>query len=257
MDGDAPPRVKLIACEVLAREAHAAAARSPRTVDLELVQQGLHDLGAEGMRTRLQELVDAADARGAYSEILLGYGLCNNGVAGLRARSVPLAVPRVHDCVSIMLGSAERYRREFDRHPGTYYYSAGWLERDRDLEHPPGSTVSERLGIGKTFEQYAAEYGEDNARYIVETLGEGLKHYTRIAFIRMGLGPEEAFEALARRRAEELGLSFELLSGELRLLRKLADGDYPPSGDEEILVVPPGGRIEADAAGGVLRVASS
>ena len=47
-----PQRVKMVACDVLARECHAVVARARRTVNLELLQQGLHDLGSEGMLAR-------------------------------------------------------------------------------------------------------------------------------------------------------------------------------------------------------------
>ncbi len=241
-------RVKLIACDVLARECHAVVARARRTVNLELLQQGLHDLGSEGMLARLQEVIDQAEG---YSEILLGYGLCNNGVVGLVApNDTPLVLPKVHDCISLLLGSGERYQEQFDREPGTYYFTGGWLERDKDMKHPPGSTVNEQLGIGKTYEQYAAEYGEDNARYIMETLGEGLTNYTRIAFIEMKLGPEEIFEETAKQKAREQELRFEKLTGDLSMLQRLADGDYS---HDEFLIVGPGSKIEADHAGSIVR----
>lgn len=244
-----PQRVKMIACDVLARECHAVVARARRTVDLELLQQGLHDLGSEGMRARLQEVIDRAEG---YSEILLGYGLCNNGVVGLTAPSnTSLVLPKVHDCISLLLGSAQRYQQEFESEPGTYYFTGGWLERDKDMEHPPGVTVNEQLGIGKTYEQYVAEYGEDNARYIMETLGEGLTHYTRIAFIEMKLGPEEAFEKTAKQKALEEKLRFEKLIGDLNMLQRLTDGDYS---HDEFLIVEPGFKIEADPAGSIVRI---
>ena len=32
-----------------------------------------------------------------------------------------------------------------------------------------------QLGIDRTYEQYAAKYGEDNARYLMEMLGNSVK----------------------------------------------------------------------------------
>jgi hypothetical protein len=55
----------------------------------------------------------------------------------------------------------------------------------------------------------------------------------------------------ARKKAEEQNLRLEKLAGSMRLLQKLADGDY--EGDE-FLVVPPGCEIEADYTGCVMRV---
>ena len=248
--GKGPVRVKMIACNVLARECHAAAARSRRIVDLELLEQGLHDLGAEGMREQLQAVVDRSKG---YAEVLLGYGLCNNGLVGLKARETRLVAPKVHDCISVLLGSAARYQEEFDREPGTYYLTGGWLERDKDLAHPPGSTVTERLGIGKRYEEYVAQYGEENAKYLMETLGEGLTHYTRIAYIEMGLGPEEGFEQKAREKAEEEQLRFEKMAGDLGMLERLANGDYSRG---EFLIVEPGEEIRGDYTGGVMKASS-
>jgi len=247
VQAQSPKRVKMIACEVLARECHVVVSRARRTVDLELLQQGLHDLGPEGMRQRLQESID--DSRG-YDEILLGYGLCSNGIIGLVARETTLVVPRVHDCISLFLGSAKRYQGEFDREPGTYYFTSGWLERDLDMEHPPGSTVNERLGIGKSYSEYAEQYGPENAQYLVETLGKGLSDYTRVAFITMGLGPEEAFEKLAREKADREDLRFERIVGDIEMLQRLANGDYSR---DEFLVVAPGTAVEADHTGRIIR----
>jgi len=55
-------RLKLISCEVLYRELCAAVARSPHQVDIEFLPKGLHDLGGESMRARLQEAADGVDA---------------------------------------------------------------------------------------------------------------------------------------------------------------------------------------------------
>ncbi len=45
------------------------------------------------MSRRLQEVLAAVETA-AYDAVLFGYGLCNNGLVGLTATSVPLVIPR-------------------------------------------------------------------------------------------------------------------------------------------------------------------
>ena len=59
------------------------------------------------MSARLGEILASVD-ESKYEAILLGYGLCSNGLVGLTARSIPLVIP-VHDCITLFLGSKEQY----------------------------------------------------------------------------------------------------------------------------------------------------
>lgn len=242
-------RVKLISCEVLHRELLTLAARSPHTVDLEFVPKGLHDLRSAEMRERMQALVDATDAA-KYGRILLGYALCNNGLAGVAARDVPLVLPRAHDCITLFLGSRARYREHFETHPGTYYLTTGWLERGEATGELREQSILRRTGMDQSFEELVRQYGEDNARYIADQLGGFAPHYTNCTYIDMGLAPEEAFVDLGRQRAEEKGWSFERVGGDPSLLRRLVDG--PWDDDPDFLVVPPGRRIRARYDDGVV-----
>ena len=63
-------------------------ARSPNQVDISFLPKGLHDIGCVGMLQRVQAALDAVDERN-YDAVIFGYGLCNNGLAGLTARSIP------------------------------------------------------------------------------------------------------------------------------------------------------------------------
>ena len=56
-------RLKLIACEVLARQAYYVAALAPHVVDIELIDKGLHD-EPDRLRSHLQERIDAVPAAG-------------------------------------------------------------------------------------------------------------------------------------------------------------------------------------------------
>jgi len=127
MSGPAKKRLKFIGCEIIYREACVLAARSPHIVDLQFLRKGLHDLETAQMLASVQSAVDqVADG---YDAILLGYARCSDGVVGLTARSVPVVVPRAHDCITFFFGSRRAYREYFDARPGTYYRTTGWEER--------------------------------------------------------------------------------------------------------------------------------
>ncbi len=237
-------RLKMICCEVLYREVCFCAARSPHVVDVRFLEFGLHDRGAAAMNGALRAEIEAVpppDAKDGYDAILLGYGLCNNGTAGLGSTRHTLVVPRAHDCITILLGSKERYKAEFDAHPGTYYLSPGWIEHHSTLKDD-SQYILNRLGMNPKYDELVAKFGEENARYIMETLGEwgGLKSYDRMVYIDTGLGPVEDLVGTARRRAEESGWSFSILGGDIRLLEDMLAARWDP---EKFLVVPPGRKI--------------
>ena len=158
--------LKVIACEIAFREICHCAARSPNLFDLEFLSQGYHDNPEIGLQ-RLQERVDAAGAD-RFDAVLLGYGLCNNMLSGLQARHLPVVIPRAHDCITFFLGSKERYQKLFADHPGTYYYTAGWMGyRQRGGERPQRRQGAE-LGRQKSYAEMVEQYGEENARYLAE-----------------------------------------------------------------------------------------
>lgn len=113
-------RLKLISCEVLYREMCAEVARAPHQVDVEFLPKGLHDLGGKPMAVEVQKVIDAVPA-GRYDAIVMGYGLCGNGLAGIEARHTRIVLPRTHDCIALLMGSRRTYQQYFDTHPGTYY----------------------------------------------------------------------------------------------------------------------------------------
>ena len=230
-------RIKLLSCEVFFREICLLAAGSPHTCDLEFMPKGLHDLGADKMTARLQEYVDRAD-EGHYDAIVLVYGLCNNGVVGLTARHTRIVISRAHDCISLYLGGRGRYRERFNAHPGTYYRTTGWIEH-ADSNVAGDVTVSQKLGLFMQREELVMKYGEENAQYIMETMGDGMANYDRLAFINMGMDCEAPFRRMAEVEAAKQGLIFEEIPGSMELLRKLVRGEW----DDNFLVVEPGQTI--------------
>ena len=120
--------IAVIACAVLGSELKSAARRLDLDVDFNLLEAGLHERPAV-LHQKLQAAIDQVSAAGRASRIIIGYGLCGRGTIGTRSRDIPLVMPRVHDCIAMLLGGNAAYQREFKKFPGTYYISTGWHKK--------------------------------------------------------------------------------------------------------------------------------
>jgi Protein of unknown function (DUF1638) len=241
-------KMKLISCEVLYREMCAVIARSPNEVDVEFLPKGLHDLGCSSMRKSLQEAIDHTDPE-QYDAVLLGYALCGNGTAGLAARTLPLVIPRAHDCIALLMGSRERYQNYFEQNSGVYFRSTGWLERGKDLEQETLRIVRNKTGAGYTRDELVLRYGEENGQYLFDELNAYQTAYRQLTYIATGLEPDDRFERQARQEAAGKGWQFERVEGNLDLFERLLAGDW---NEEDFLIVPPGWRVTATYGTGIL-----
>ena len=236
-----------ICCEILAREAARAAAHSPNIVHLAFLPSGLHST-PDKLRAGIQAEIDNA-SDGRFDYIVLGYGLCSRGTADLTARQTPIVIPRAHDCITLLLGSRERYDREFTERPGTYYYSAGWIEHmDGDLSQGTLKPMKETQAEQRYLE-YVEKFGEDNAKYLIEQEGLWLANYSRAALIDTGIGDIETYRRFTQGVAESNAWEYEELQGDTRLVDILFAGDWA---EDEFLIVQPGQRTIEQVIGGII-----
>ena len=205
------------------------------------------------MRERLQAAIDRTDTL-LCDRILLGYGLCNNGIAGLAARRCPITVPRAHDCMTLFFGSRERYEEYFRANPGTYFLTTGWIERGEATGDLRQLSIQHANGMDLTYAELLAKYGEDNAQFLYDQLCDQTKHYRRLTYIATGLEPDGSFESQARTRAQEKGLEFGTEQGNLRLIHALVNG---PWDEKEFITIAPGEQIAVDFGDGLIRAERS
>ena len=227
-------RIVVICCGVLEWRFRSAAERSPNEVHIARLPAGLH-ADPTRLRSDLQAAIDLAEGEHHPDAIVLGYGVCGRGVVRVAAREAPLAIVRAEDCIAILLGSQQRYREEFLRYPGTFYFSHGWVH-----SRGQGAFNTERnRSLYKADEKdLAARFGVEEAAFIRRFRESWKGNYERAAYV--GFADDPDAEALRERTAafaSDLGWVYEELKGDDALFQALVDGrwDHPA-----ILVVSPG-----------------
>lgn len=227
-------RLKFILCKVFQKEAYFCAARSKNIIDIVVMSQGLHS-EPDKLQTQVQEELNSIEdiQSRPYDAVLLGYGLCSNGIVGLSAK-VPIIIPRAHDCITLLLGSKEKYKDYFDSHRGVYWYSPGWIDNSQQ----PGKERYERV-----LQEYSEKYGDDNAKYLMEMQQGWFKEYSWATYVDWHLPGSGDYKKFTKQCAEYLNWNFDTLEGDSSLMQRLVDGKW---NDKEFLTVHPGKKIVAD-----------
>jgi hypothetical protein len=213
----------LIACEIMKPEIEMLR-KGSEELQVHYIDQGLHRT-PQHMLGIVQEKIDTVEVEA--SEVVLGYGLCSKGIAGLKGQRAGLVIPRCHDCIALFLGSIETYRRRMETQPGTYYLTPGWIREKKDP-----------LGIVE--EQYAPKLGQELA---VWGMREELKNYSHIAYVETGAGESEALRRRAQANAVFFGKIFEDIRGDLGLFERLLSGPYL---EPDFIVLAPGESVRMD-----------
>lgn len=205
-------KVKIFACYTLADEIQKIL---PPEIELELLPYALHR-EPQKLQSELQQRIDADTE---HEVLLFGYGLCSYGVVNLHSERHTLVIPRVHDCISILMGARQIYDREFEKCPGSIYLSKGWIDQGAE-------PLAE-------FKRYSETFGEENAQWMIDTQ---YGNYKRVVFIDTNVGNSKDLAEYSSEVAKYIKVEYQEQKGSLRLLEKLILGNW----DQEFVVTPPG-----------------
>ncbi len=237
-----PLSLALIACRVLEAEISALTAGATHIVRREFLEIGLHDQPGV-LRSQLSEAIARAEEDPAVQQVVLVYGLCGLALVDLRPRRCPLVVPRAHDCITLFLGSKERYAESMRDEPGTYWYSPGWNKAKR----VPGPEREEKLRS-----EYSARFGSDEAEALLEMERSAFAQHSVAGHTDLDLPGDEEHRRYTERCAQYLGWRMQVHAGDPGLLRDLLHG---PWDDERFLVVQPGEKIAHSVDASIIKAA--
>jgi len=190
------------------------------------------DYGLHQWPRRLNRAVQEAIERIEQpSLVVLGYGLCGNGLNGIKAGKHILLIPRADDCIAILLGSRAAYQRQFHNSPATYYLTKGWLEG--------GSNPLQE------YQQYVRKYGEAKAIWVMD---RQYQHYKKLVLVAHSSQDLERYRPQAleiARFCERWGMRYEEILGSEAYIRRLIElaASLDQTTDPDFIVVPPGGEL--------------
>ena len=173
--------------------------------NMTFLDYGLHVV-PNNLRATIQNTIDSIPEP---SRVVLGYGLCGNGLKDIQARSHTLLIPRTDDCIAILLGSYQAYMAEFNANPGTYYLTKGWLEAGTDPL--------------REYQQIIEKYGEETGNWIMD---QQYQHYKRLVFVGTSEADLEEYRPRALEVAEfcsRWGMTYQEIRGTNEYFLKLVD----------------------------------
>lgn len=166
------------------------------------------------------------------STVIVGYGLCGNGLVGVKSGPHTLVIPRIHDCVAMFLGSHKRYIERFFASATTYYLTKGWLDaKDEPLTD---------------YLDYVRDYDQETADYVVDMK---YKHYRKLCMVGFSQQELDGCRVNAMKVAEfcreRFGMEYEETIGTTELIEALISmPSRIDTGDDEFVIVPPGGEVD-------------
>ena len=217
--------VVVIACKVFQDllEVHLPPGRASQITFLDY---GLHRV-PRNLKKTLQDQINALPYP---SLVVLGYGLCGNGLHGIKAGPHYLLAPRSDDCIAILLGSYQAYLEEFNKVSGTYYLSKGWLES--------GTNPLQE------YRELVERYGESQADWIMD---QQYRNYRRLVLVAQSQEDLEKYRPIALEVANycsRWGMQYEELLGSGHFVRRLVEVMLDPTTlDDEFLLISPGEEI--------------
>jgi len=245
-----PERTVLIACSMMEDEIQKVIDQEKIHYPVIWMERGYHEK-PDRLRAILQEQIDLAEERFADADprarkaseaqevseasgtpgapeasedseekpvILLGYGLCGNGAAGLKTRSAVLAMPRFDDCINTILCCGPRTRRSLEK-AGVYYLTRTW--------------TLDTGALLQSHQKMLAKYGKRRTGQIMQMMYDG---YRQVSVIDDGCYDKAPVISYADQCAALLGVERGEVPGSTRILRKLLTGDWD---EAEILVKKP------------------
>ena len=210
----------IITCKTLEEELTLAMKNTGLEFPVEYIESGLHERPKK-LAEAVLERFEAAEA----DRVLLCIGQCGNSLIGLSAGDFELIMPKVDDCLSMLLGSTQKKTR-LSMEDRAFFLTKGWLKGE--------STIMSQ------YRRSVEKYGEDIAISILESM---YAHYKTVGLIDTGTSPIDELWDSTEEVADLLGFERRVYKGTISYIEQLLTG---PWDDGKFIVKKPHETITAE-----------
>lgn len=191
---------RIIACEVF-KEELLKGLKIPRDNCIFLPQE-LHRT-PELLKHELQKQIDLLDDQGDLDCIYLGYGLCGNGVAGIKSARSKIVIPNSEDCIAVLLGLPHSSQCKIKR-TTSYFLSSGWIAFGSDG--------------WKEYQRCLELFGHETAYWCTK---EMIKYYETFILINNGMASYQEDKIYVQKVSEFFGLNYQEVEGSMDWLTSM------------------------------------
>ena len=209
----------IIACRTLEDEIKLAKKNTGKKYPVLYIESGLHERPKK-LAEALREVFAQVDPK--TKRVLMALGQCGNSLTGIAAGNFELILPKVDDCLSLLIGSNKK-KSEINLRDKAFFLTLGWLRGE--------STIMSQ------YQQSVEKYGEDVALSIMEMMYE---HYETMGLIDTGAAPIDKLWDAAEEITTLLGLKRKVYKGSVSYIEELLTGPWP---EDRFIIKKPGEAI--------------
>ena len=193
----------IITCKTLEEELTLAMKNTGLEFPVEYIESGLHERPKK-LAEAVLERFEAVKA----DRVLLCIGQCGNSLIGLSAGDFELIMPKVDDCLSMLLGSTQKKTR-LSMEDRAFFLTKGWLKGE--------STIMSE------FKRLCDEYDSEIA---LEILGDMYANYRTIGLVDTGTSPMDELFEKTEELAGLLGFERKVYPGTTDYIEQLLTGPW-------------------------------
>lgn len=202
----------ILCCGSLEKEVRLAMNRRQISYPLEILTDNNHD-SPRRLSASIQNKLDQMDAQ----RVLMAFGTCGGAMVGLRSGNLTLVIPRVDDCLSLLMGSMEQ-RYALSGGFGLFLTDS-WMNHEKSIESELGR-IRSRYPPERADKVISALYGHFRSLNVIDT------------------GAYDVASLLPRSRvlARQLELEHRVVRGTTAYLEALLQGPWE---SDRFIVIPP------------------